>query len=135
MAYVDHAHLGDPVFNHPIINTNPDNLYRVLGVLLQVPALRDRIGRAGRASVEAYQSVPALAEVWGRIYRHVWRGDPLRIEETRLFSPERKARPFTEDPAREEFWHVSVDDLMPALQAALARIEVLGAAAGEKAHV
>jgi len=26
MAYVDQAHLGDPVFSHPIVNTHPDNL-------------------------------------------------------------------------------------------------------------
>jgi len=122
MAYIDHAHLGDPVFNHPIVNTNPENLVRVLAVLLQVPVLRERLGRAGRESVEKYQSVPALAEVWARIYSHVWSGQPLDIEATNHFSPERKTRSFTEDPSHPEFWGVPVNDLLSEIQDALRRI-------------
>jgi glycosyltransferase involved in cell wall biosynthesis len=122
MAYIDHNHLGDPVFNHPIVNTNPENLTQVLAVLLQVPALRERLGRAGRASVEKYQSVPPLAEVWDRIYRHVWWGEPLELEKTAHFSPERQARSFTEDPSRADFWPVPVEDLLPDIHAALSRV-------------
>ena len=53
MAYIDHAHLGDPVFDHPVVNTNPENLIEVLAVLLQVPLLGERLGCAGRESSRA----------------------------------------------------------------------------------
>jgi len=125
LAYIDHAHLGDPVFNHPIVNTNPENLTRILAVLLQVPALRERLGRAGRESVKKYQSIPALAEVWDGIYRHVWWGEPLNLEKTAHFSPERKARSFTEDPRRSEFWPVPVGDLMHEIGRALAKLDAV----------
>ncbi len=123
LTYLDQEHLGDPVFNLPIVNTNPENLVAVLAVLLQLPALRKRLGQAGRAAVERYQSVPALAEVWGRIYGHVWWGEPLSLEMTKHFSPERKARSFTEDPSCAEFWPVPVADLMPEIRAALSKID------------
>jgi hypothetical protein len=121
LAYLDQEHLGDPVFNLPIVNANPDNLERVLAVLLQVPRLRTRIGHAGRAAVERYQSIEALAEVWTQLYRHVWWGEPLQLDRTRHFSPERKSRSFTEDPARADFWPVPVADLMPEIHAAIER--------------
>jgi hypothetical protein len=119
LTYLDHDYLSNPVFNHPIVNTNPENLERVLAVLLQVPELRERLGVAGRKSVEKYQSIPALSEVWSRIYNHVWWGHPLDLETTRHFSPERKSRPFTEDPSQADFWPVPVEDLMPQIHAAL----------------
>lgn len=119
LAYLDEEHLGDPVFNLPIVNANPENLERVLAVLLAVPELRERLGRAGRAAAERYQSPEALAEVWTRIYRHVWWGETLQLETTRHFSSERKPRPFTEDPALAAFWPVAVDDLMPKIERAL----------------
>ena len=122
LTYLDQDYLGDPVFNHPIVNTNPENLERVLAVLIQVPELRERLGMAGRESIEKYQSVSALAEVWDRVYQHVWWGEPLQLEKTLHFSPERKPRSFTEDPARSDFWPVPVDDLMPEIHAALARV-------------
>jgi hypothetical protein len=68
-----------------------------------------------------YQSIPALAEVWGRIYRHVWWGAPLNLETTKHFSLERKSRSFSEDPSRPDFWPVPVADLMPEILAALER--------------
>ena len=121
LAYLDEEHLGDPVFNLPIVNANPDNLERVLAALLAVPELRARIGRAGREAAERYQSVEALAEVWAQLYRHVWWGEPLNLETTRHFSPERGPRSFVEDPALEEFWPVAVADLMPKIERALER--------------
>jgi hypothetical protein len=121
LTYLDQEHLRDPVFNLPIVNTTPENLVAVLAVLLQIPTLRKRIGEAGRAAVERYQSVPALAEVWDQIYRHVWWDEPLNLETTRHFSPERKARSFTEDPSQAEFWPVPVDDLLTDIHAALSR--------------
>jgi glycosyltransferase involved in cell wall biosynthesis len=122
LTYLDQDYLGDPVFNHPIVNTNPENLERILAVLLQVPELRERLGVAGRESIEQYQSVAALAEIWNHIYRHVWWGEPLQLERTRLFSPDRKPRSFTEDPARSDFWPVPVDDLLPEIDAALEKV-------------
>jgi glycosyltransferase involved in cell wall biosynthesis len=126
LTYLDQETLGDPVFDLPIVNANPDNLERVLAVLLQVPELRLRIGRAGRAAVERYQSIDALAEVWTQLYRHVWWGEPLELEKTRHFSPERKPRSFTEDPARSDFWPVPVDDLMPEIHGALQKVAIAG---------
>jgi len=119
IAYLDEEHLGDPVFNLPIVNANAENLARVLAVLLAVPELRTRLGFAGRAAIQRYQSHDALAEVWGQIYRRVWWGEPLALEKTRHFSAERQPRPFTEDPIQREFWPVNVDDLMPEIESTL----------------
>jgi glycosyltransferase involved in cell wall biosynthesis len=124
LTYLDQEQLGDPVFNLPIVNANPDNLERVLAVLLQVPELRSRIGRAGREAAQRYQSIDALAEVWTQLYRHVWWGEPLQLEKTRHFSPDRKPRSFTEDPSRSDFWPVPVDDLMPEIHAALEKVAI-----------
>jgi hypothetical protein len=57
------------------------------------------LARPGARPAERYQSIEALAEVWAQLYRHVWWGEPLGIEQTRHFSPERNPRSFTEDPA------------------------------------
>jgi len=123
LTYLDEEHLGDPIFNLPIVNTNPENLERVLAALIDVPELRTRLGYAGQSAVERYQSPNALAEVWSRIYRHLWWGEPLELEVTRHFSPERKPRSFTEDPALEKFWPVDIEDLLPRIQAAMRRVE------------
>ena len=124
LAYLDQEHLADPVFNLPIVNTNPDNLERVLAVLLQIPELRLRLGRAGREAVQRYQSIEAMAEVWTQLYHHVWWNEPLQLEKTRHFSPERQPRSFTEDPGCRDFWPVPVEDLLPEILAALARVGV-----------
>ena len=55
----------------------------------------------------------------GAILQTVWWGEPLRLEQTHHFSPERKPRSFTEDPANGDFWPVPVDDLLPEINAAL----------------
>jgi hypothetical protein len=57
-----------------------------------------------------------------QLYKHVWWGEPLRLEQTRHFSPEPKPRSFTEDPAHGDFWPVPVDGLMPEIHAALERL-------------
>jgi glycosyltransferase involved in cell wall biosynthesis len=119
LTYLDEEHLRRPVFNHPIVNTTPENLERVLAVMLTVPELRHRIGAASRASVERYQSFEALAEVWRRIYRHVWWREPLHLESTAPFDPRRGSRAVTEDPSDPAFWPIDVSDLMPQIDAAL----------------
>ena len=121
MCYLDQEQLGDPVYNLPVVNTTPENLEAVLTVLLQVPHLRERLGRAARESIERYQSIPALAEVWDRLYRHVWWGDRLDLESTRHFEPTRRPRAFTEDPALPDFWPVPVADLHADILAVLAQ--------------
>src|SRR5262249_30134393 len=123
LAYLDEEHLGDPVFNLPIVNTTPENLERVLTVLLLVPGLRDRLGELGRLAVERYQSEEALAEVWARVYRHLWWHEPLELEQTQHFTIEREPRSFSEDPSTEEFWPVPVDDLMSEIKQALGVLE------------
>ncbi len=120
LTYLDEEHLRDPAFNLPIINTTIENMDRVIAVLLTVPELRHRIGKAGRAAAERYHSYDAIGEVWDRLYRHVWRGEPLGLEKTRHFDPARGTRAVTEDPSRAEFWPVDVSDLLPHINAALA---------------
>jgi len=122
MTYLSQETLGDPLWNHPIANTTPENLEKVLAVLLLVPDLRVRLGSAARESIERYQSIVPMADLFGRIYRHVWWKTPLQLDETAMFSPERKPRAFTEDPADPAFWPVDVSDLMEPLRAALARV-------------
>jgi glycosyltransferase involved in cell wall biosynthesis len=119
LAYLDQEELADPAFNLPFVNANAENLERVLAVLLSLPSLRERLGRVGRESVEQYQSIEPLAEVWDRILRHVWWRAPLDLHTTRYFGPQRKARSFSEDPAAIEFWPVDVGDLLNEIRAAL----------------
>ncbi len=121
LSYLDQEHLGDPVFNMPVVNTNPENVERVLAVLLQSRELRRRIGAASREAAVKYQSIDALAEVWAQVFQYVWNDVPMHLETTRHFDPARKARSFTEDPARVDFWPVPADDLTAEIAAALAR--------------
>jgi len=116
LVYLDQELLGDPLFDFPLINAHPENLERVLAVLVQLPELRIRLGRASRAAVERYLSPKALAEVWDVICRHVWWNEPLQLDRTEHFSAARKPRAFTEDPCDAEFWPVDVSDLMPRIR-------------------
>lgn len=122
LTYLDEQHLQRPIFSHPLVNTTPENMIEVLAALHSVPELRARIGEASRASVVRYQSFDALAQVWTRIYRHVWWREPLGLESTAPFDPARTARSLSEDPNCAEFWPVSVDDLMPRIEEAVKRI-------------
>jgi hypothetical protein len=115
LAYLDREHLESPQFNLPVVNATPENLAAVLGVLIELEELRRRLGAASRAAVERYQSVPAMGEVWDRIYRHVWWRAPLDFTGTAHFSPDRTPRALTENPADEDFWPVDVADLMPRI--------------------
>jgi glycosyltransferase involved in cell wall biosynthesis len=119
LTYLSEEHLQNPVFNLPLVNTHPDNIEEVLKALILLPQLRKRLGLAGRESVERYQSCEAVGEVWDQIYRHLWFGEPLRLETTCIFSPQRKSRPLCEDPRQPEFWPVDVKDLLKDICAAL----------------
>lgn len=122
LTYLDEPHLQRPVYSHPLVNTTPENMLEVLAVLHAVPQLRTRIGDASRASVVRYQSFDALAQVWTRVYRHVWWGEALDLASTPPFDPARKARSLSEDPSQAEFWPVDVSDLMNDIRAALQRL-------------
>lgn len=121
LTYLDEEYLGDPVYNHPLVNSTPENLAHVLAAVLAVPKLRARLGMAGRRSIEKYQSIAAMAPVWREIYSHVWWGSAMRLEETPLFSRDRKPRSYSHDPADAEFWPVEVGDLMGEIRAAVER--------------
>jgi glycosyltransferase involved in cell wall biosynthesis len=122
LTYLDEEHLATPALNLPIVNATPENLTAVLAVLIDIPELRIRLGEAGRAAVDRYQSIDALAEVWSRIYRHIWWKQPLELGKTRHFEPARGPRPMTEDPLQAEFWPVDVSDLMPRIGAAVRKL-------------
>jgi glycosyltransferase involved in cell wall biosynthesis len=122
LTYLDREHLESPQFNLPVVNTTPENLPEVLAVLIELEELRRRLGTASRTAVERYQSIPAMGEVWDRIYRHVWWRKPLDFTGTAHFSPERTRRSLTEDPAQEEFWPVEVGEWMGRIRAAIARV-------------
>jgi glycosyltransferase involved in cell wall biosynthesis len=121
LTYMDETHLSRSVYNDPVVNTMPENIQRVLAVLIAVPELRERIGAASRKSIERYHSFEAVGEVWKRVYDNVWNGKPLDLESTRLFEPQRGTRSLSEDPAVPEFWPVPVDDLWPQIIEALKR--------------
>jgi glycosyltransferase involved in cell wall biosynthesis len=133
LTYLDHDHLENPVFNLPIVNTTHENMIEVLAVLVQTPELRQRLASEARRQVVEYQSPEALAEVWKQIYEHVWWRKPLHLETTRHFSPDRKARSFSEDPSQPEFWPVPVEDLMPQIRRALDRVKGLNAVMADTA--
>ncbi|HEX2832199.1 MAG TPA: hypothetical protein VHW00_04245 [Thermoanaerobaculia bacterium] len=122
LTYLDQEHLGDPVYNVPLVNANGDNLTRVLAAVLTNRTLRERLGRASRACVETYYSIDALAEVWRVIHEHVWWNAPLDLSRTRHFDPARGYRSFSEDPSDPGFWPVDVSDLRASIDDALARV-------------
>lgn len=119
LVYLDDEHLANPALNLPFVQATPENLKQVLAPLITSAELRQRLGSLGRHAFEEYQSAQVLAEVWDRIYRHVWRGEPLALETTRHFSAKRQARPLTEDPSAADFWPVTVSDLLPAIRSAI----------------
>lgn len=123
LTYLDHDHLSSPILNLPVVNTNKLNLTRVLGILLQVPELRSRLGSEGRVAVVKYQSLEAIGELHKAIYDHLWWNKPLALENTAHFDSRRTARSFTEDPGSEDFWPVAVGDLMQNILNALLTLQ------------
>lgn len=122
LCYLDQEHLGDPLYNLPVVNAVPERIAEVLAPLIACSELRSRLGERSRAETEKYQSVPALGEVWDQLYRYVWFREPLRLETTEHFSSARRSRSFTEDPNDEAFWPVDVADLMPQIRDAIKRL-------------
>ena len=86
VTYVDDETLAHPQFRLPLINATPETLTDVLATLVADPERRTSVGKASREAVMRYHSMEAMAEVWGRVYRHVWWGKPLDLETTTHFS-------------------------------------------------
>ena len=53
----------------PVLSATPETLLDQLRVLVTNPALREQLGRAGRAYAEKYHSYPAAQYLFGSIYR------------------------------------------------------------------
>ncbi|HYI09618.1 MAG TPA: hypothetical protein VEK57_11195 [Thermoanaerobaculia bacterium] len=123
LTYLDEEHLRRPAFQHPLVNTTLENMAQVLAALHAVPELRRRIGAAGRASVERYQSFDAIGSVWMRIYRYVWWNEPLRLDDLPIFSSDRNPRSLSENPRDEGFWPVEVGDLIAEIREAAGRLD------------
>jgi len=61
----------------PIVDTSPETLQEELRRLALDPALRARLGRAGREYVLKYHSAEAVGRIWKAVLRHVWSRAPL----------------------------------------------------------
>ncbi len=64
----------------PVVNADLTNLKQVLRELVENPAERRRVGRAGREFVLDYHSFDAVGRGWELILDHLWRGAPLPAE-------------------------------------------------------
>jgi hypothetical protein len=56
---------------------------------------------------------------YSKVRAPLWWGVPLALDTTRHFSTDRRARSFSENPTRAEFWSVPVEDLLPDIVAAI----------------
>ena len=56
----------------PIINTNPDNLYENLVMLIKDKKLREELGRKGRRYVEDVYALEKVGERFDKIYKELW---------------------------------------------------------------
>lgn len=61
----------------PIVDSDPGQVLDDLRRLIQNPALRRKLGRAGREFVLRYHSYDAVADEWEAILSHAWRGTPI----------------------------------------------------------
>lgn len=68
----------------PILSTPPERLVENLRLLIRNPALREELGRAGRAYVEKYHSYAAAQYLFGSIYR---RFEGEEVDLINLFHP------------------------------------------------
>jgi glycosyl transferase family 1 len=69
----------------PILSTTPETLVQHLRVLVTDPALRERLGRAGRAYVEKYHSYETAQFLFGSLYDVLLHGKSVDL--MRLFHP------------------------------------------------
>jgi glycosyltransferase involved in cell wall biosynthesis len=69
----------------PVLSTTPETLTSNLRRLVTDPALRETLGRAGRAYAEKYHSFGAAQYMFGSIYRRILDGQEVDL--MRLFHP------------------------------------------------
>lgn len=91
----------------PILSTTPETLHRNLRRLVENPALRQTLGRAGRAYVEKYHSYAMAQYLFGAIHDHLLRGE--QIDLINLFHPLKSAF----NCARPTVTHPLVDSQLP----------------------
>ena len=72
----------------PILSSPPERLANNLRLLIRNPALREELGRAGRAYVEKYHSYAAAQYLFGSIYRKF---DGEEVDLINLFHPLKSA--------------------------------------------
>lgn len=84
----------------PILSTSPETLTANLRALVTNPALRERLGRAGRAYVEKYHSYETAQYLFGAIYERLLHGRDVDL--VNLFHPLRsefnRRRPRVDHP-------------------------------------
>lgn len=69
----------------PILSTSPETLADNLSLLVTRPALREQLGRAGRAFAEKYHSYATSQYMFGSIYDSILHGKDVRL--INLFHP------------------------------------------------
>ncbi|MBI6546614.1 MAG: glycosyltransferase [Cyanobacteria bacterium NC_groundwater_1444_Ag_S-0.65um_54_12] len=69
----------------PVLSTTPEILQEHLRILVTKPALREVLGRAGRAYVEKYHSEATAQYMFGAIYEKIWFGKDVDL--MNLFHP------------------------------------------------
>jgi len=73
----------------PIVDSPPDRLEESLRRLALDPALRSRLGAAGRQYVLDHHSLAASGRVWEQIYARVWKGAPMPVAPAPVSADER----------------------------------------------
>jgi glycosyltransferase involved in cell wall biosynthesis len=63
----------------PILSTTPETLRDNLRLLVNQPALREQLGRAGREYVEKYHSFEAARYLFGKIYDRILHGKEVDL--------------------------------------------------------
>ncbi|MGI8931709.1 MAG: hypothetical protein ACR2FK_04925, partial [Sphingomicrobium sp.] len=91
----------------PILSSPPERLVDNLRLLIRSPALREELGRAGRAYVEKYHSYAAAQYLFESIYRKF---DGEQVDLINLFHPLKSAY----NRATPKIAHPLVDSRLPA---------------------
>jgi hypothetical protein len=73
----------------PIVDTDLSTLVGNLRALIEEPARRVELGRAGREFVLRYHAYEPVARTWSELIDHVWSGAPLPSELTRPLAERR----------------------------------------------
>ena len=72
----------------PIVDTDPQRLTDDLRRLVEQPAERHRLGRAGREFVERHHSYESVADGWEAVLSFAWQGTPLPADMAPAGPPE-----------------------------------------------